>query len=298
MVNKVELRHLRYFATVAETCHFGHAAKRLSMAQPALSHAIRQLEKELGVCLLARTTRRVELTEAGKFFLDEALHTLNRLDAGIQGVRLFDGGRSGLVRVGFTAAAAFGHLPLMVQAIRKKLPGLEFEIHSDLSSQEQCDKLREETLDLGVVHPPLHHTGVELLPLCEEPLIAVFPSGHPLAEKASLDVDDLRDESFVTEVKPDPGIDDEVMKMCLNAGFSPRRKHVAPNLPTLLALVAAGLGIGLVPESARAVPMPGTACRHLRGAATVTMALAWHRSQRSQVVANVVKAFDAYLPAF
>ncbi|WP_329792562.1 LysR substrate-binding domain-containing protein [Lentzea sp. DG1S-22] len=294
MGNGVELRHLRYFAAVAETCHFGQAAKRLNMAQPALSNAIRQLEDELGVCLLVRTTRRVVLTEAGKFFLDEALHTLDRVDAGIHGARLLNEGQSGLVRIGLTCSVTFAHMPFLIQSIRRELPGLEFEVHSDLSTEEQCVRLREETLDLGVVHPPVPD-GVELIPICEEPLIVVLPLDHPLAEKESLGIADLRDESFITGVKPESGIANAVMKMCLNADFSLKKKHVVSNMPTLLALVASGLGIGVVPDGARSVPVPGVTFRPLSNAPMVPVALAWLSSKQSPVLAGVVKTFESLL---
>ncbi|WP_329792561.1 LysR substrate-binding domain-containing protein [Lentzea sp. DG1S-22] len=293
MANRVELRHLRYFAAVAETCHFGQAAEKLNMAQPALSHAIRQLEDELGVCLLARTTRRVELTEAGRFFLDEALNTLSRIDAGVSSVRLLGEGQSGLLRIALTGSVALTHMPCIVQALRKQLPGLEFEVHSDLSTEEQCVRLREETLDLGVVHPPVHCDDVELLPLRDERLVVVLPVDHPLAGRRSLRVVDLRDEAFITEVKSEAGIAKAVLQMCLKAGFNPKRKHVVSNMPTLLALVAAGLGIGVVPESARSIPLPGITVRSLEDASTVGIALAWLKSQRSPLMTNVLKVFGA-----
>ncbi|MEU7475018.1 LysR substrate-binding domain-containing protein [Lentzea sp. NPDC042327] len=296
MASRVELRHLRYFAAVAETCHFGQAAEKLNMAQPALSHAIRQLEDELGVCLLARTTRRVELTEAGRFFLDETLNTLSRIDAGVDGVRLLGEGQTGLLRIALTGSAALAHMPFLVQTIRKRLPGVEFEVHSDLSTEEQCVRLREETLDLGVVHPPVHCEDVELFPVRDERLVVVLPVDHPLAERQSLSVAALRDEAFITEVKPEAGIAKAVLQMCLKAGFSPKRKHVVSNMPTLLALVAAGLGIGVVPESARSIPLSGITVRSLEDGANVGIALAWHRSQCSPLMTNVLKAFGAHWP--
>jgi DNA-binding transcriptional LysR family regulator len=292
MANKVELRHLRYFAAVASTCHFGQAAKRLNMAQSALSHAIRKLEDELGVCLLARTTRRVELTDAGRFFLAEALCALNRIDAGIQGVRLLGEGRSGLVRIGLTGTAAFARIPQLIQSIRGKLPEVEFEVHGDLSTQEQCDRLREGTLDLGVVHPPVHREEVELRIIGHEPLILAVPSSHPLAKKQQPGVADLRDEPFITVAEVESGIANSVLRMCLNANFHPRKRHEASSMPMLLTLVAAGLGIGVVPASARLLPVAGIEFRCLGGGASVQVALAWNRSRRSQVVANLLKLLD------
>src|SRR5574340_886800 len=114
----MELRHLRYFAAVAETCHFGQAADNLHVAQPALSYAIRQLEAELDTTLFNRTTRQVSLTAAGEFLRDEAARILGGVDDAVRGVRLVAAGRSGLVRLGFTMSAAFSHLPRLARGCR------------------------------------------------------------------------------------------------------------------------------------------------------------------------------------
>lgn len=288
MKNKVELRHLRYFVAVADTCHFGRAAQRLHMAQPALSHAIRQLEDELGVCLLARTTRRVELTAAGKFFLKEALGTLSRIDSGINGVRLLGAGRSGVIRLGLAGAVAYSHMPKLVQSVKTELPGLEFEFHADLSTQRQCELLRDEVLDLGMVHLPVSQRDIGVTRIGSEQLILVTPAGHPLAGRAVVSAHDLREETFVTCSGQEPVISDSIERTCSNAGFTPRTGHEAASIPMLLALVSAGLGVGIVPESVRSVPVAGVGFCRLADAATVQVALAWSSSRRSALVSNVL----------
>ena len=128
----MELRHLRYFAAVADTCHFGQAAEQLHVAQPALSYAIRQLEDELDVTLFNRTTRQVSLTPAGEFLKAEAARILAGVDDAERGVRRIAAGRSGLLRVGLTGTAAFSHLPRIARIVRQELPGVAMEIQADM----------------------------------------------------------------------------------------------------------------------------------------------------------------------
>ncbi|MFD4640185.1 LysR substrate-binding domain-containing protein [Lentzea sp. NPDC058436] len=291
MKTKVELRHLRYFAAVAETCHFGEAAKRLKIAQSALSQAVRQLEDDLGVCLLARTTRRVELTAAGRFFLDKTQHALNRIDSTIRETRLLGTGQPGLVHIGLVDAATFSHMSPLVRSITKKMPGLEFKVHTGLSTQDQCERLKDETLDIGVVYAPLEHDDdVSVRIISSEPLVLVTASNHPLARKGSITVPDLRGEPFITCTEP--VIAHSLTRLCLEAGFTPRATHEATSPPSLLALVAAGLGIGVVPASARTVSVPGTRFHSLPRAAHVRVALAWNKAHRSPLVSSLLDVLE------
>ena len=138
----MDLRHLRYFAAVADTCHFGQAAEQLHVAQPALSYAIRQLEAELDVTLFNRTTRHVSLTPAGEFLQAEAARILAGVDDAERGVRRIAAGRTGLVRLGLTGTAAFSHLPRIARIVRQELPGVALEIQADMLTPAQCRLLR------------------------------------------------------------------------------------------------------------------------------------------------------------
>jgi len=296
MKTKVELRHLRYFAAVADTCHFGRAARLLHMAQSALSSAIRQLEDELGVSLLARTTRQVRLTPAGEFFLGEARRILQGVDLGIRGVRLIGEGHLGLVRVGFTGASTVAHLPAVLQAIKRRLPEIKVEIHNDLSTSLQCDRLRDGTLDIGILHAPLTGDGLDAKVIGSESLIVVVPAGHRLAGKSVVTMADLRDEDFVTCREVDSAVSRLVLRGCLDAGFTPRERHGASSTATVLALIAGGLGIGVVPASAAGLPMPGIICRELTGVASVRLALAWRKSQVAPMMSAVLAALDEITP--
>nr|WP_166641747.1 LysR family transcriptional regulator [Amycolatopsis sp. SID8362] len=290
------MRHLRYFATVADTCHFGRAAERLHIAQPALSHAIRQLEDELGVALLARTTRQVSVTPAGEFFLAEARHVLAAVDAGVRGVRRIGEGQLGLVRIGFTGTAAFSHLPHLARALAQRVPQVELEVRADLLTAEQCDLLRSGTLGIGVLRPPVTGDDIEFRVIEVEPLVLAVPADHRLAVEPVVAMADLRAEPLVTYTGRNSVVHEAVARSCRDAGFTPRRQHEAPGTAALLALVAGGLGIGVVPASARSLPLAGVVFRDVAGAASVELALAWHRETRSPVVSTVLAALEDVFP--
>ena len=284
----MELRHLRYFAAVAETRHFGRAAERLHMAQPALSQAIRQLEAELGTPLLVRTTRQVSLTPAGEFLQKEALRVLGSLDDSVRSVRRIAEGKRGVVRLALTGTAAFSHLPRIARIIKHQLPEVALEIRADLLTPAQCDGLRDGTLDLGVLRPPLTGEGLQSREIEVEPLVLAVPADHPLATEPVVRMSDLRTEAFVLYGNRDSAVNEAVLRSCERAGFAPRREHEALGTAVLLALVAAGLGVALVPGSVRAVPLSGVAFRDVTDAGSIPLALAWRRGESSPVVASVV----------
>ncbi|GAB3158798.1 LysR family transcriptional regulator [Amycolatopsis stemonae] len=293
----MELRHLRYLAAVAETCHFGRAAEQLHIAQPALSHTIRQLEDELGVALLARTTRQVRVTPAGEFFLAEAQRVLAAVDAGVRGVRRIGEGKLGLVRIGFTGTAAFSHLPHLARALAQRVPQVELEVRADLLTAEQCELLRTGTLGIGVLRPPVTGDDIDFRVIEAEPLILAVPADHRLAVEPVVAMTDLRAEPLVTYTGRNSVVHEAVARSCREAGFTPRQQHEAPGTAALLALVAGGLGIGVVPASARSLPLAGVVFRDLAGAATVELALAWHRETPSPLVSTVLAALEDVFPS-
>ncbi|AUH67254.1 MULTISPECIES: LysR family transcriptional regulator [Gordonia] len=280
----MELRHLRYFAAVADTCHFGRAADRLHIAQPALSYAIRQLEAELGVSLFARTTRQVTLTAAGEFLKGEVDRILVGIDAAVDGVQRVAAGRSGVVRLGLTGIAVFSHLPRIARAVRSELPHVELRIVSDLLTPDQCDRLRDGAIDLGVLRPPVVGEGIEVRTIDVEPLVLAVASDHRLAVEPVVSVDDLRSESFVMYDSRDSAVNEAAVRTCRTAGFVPHRAHDASGTPVLLALVAAGLGVALLPASVRALPLENVVVRDLPDTGTMPVALARRAGDDNPVV--------------
>src|SRR5574340_256525 len=245
----MELRHLRYFVAVAEELHFGRAAARLGTAQPPLSQQIRQLEGELGVELLARTRRRVELTEAGRVFLDEARGILQRVTQATSAARRAARGETGSLAIGVVASATYGLLPRVVRAFRERHPDVALTM-SVMSTGAQVAALRAGQLQLAVARPPFGDETLVAEPLHEEPVVAAIPSGHRLSAKRSLPLRALAGEPFVLFPRDRrPGWYDFVLGLCREAGFEPVVGQDAPELATALALVAAGDGVTLVPAS-------------------------------------------------
>lgn len=284
----VELRHLRYFVAVADTCHFGQAAEQLHVAQPALSYAIRQLEAVLDVTLFNRTTRQVSLTAAGEFFQTEAIRILAGVDDAERGVRRIARGRGGLLRLGLTGTAAFSHLPRIARIVKRELPAVALEIQADMLTPLQCDGLRSGALDLGVLRPPAVGEDLDMVTIDVESLVLAVSVDHRLAVEPVVSLADLRTEPFVAYESRDSAVNDAVLRSCRGAGFVPHRAHAAPGTAVLLALVAADLGVALVPESVRALPLAGVVFRDLVDGGTIELALAWRRNTDNPLVDTVV----------
>lgn len=288
----MELRQLRYFVAVAETKHFGRAAESLHLAQPALSQSVRQLEAELGATLLVRTTRQVDLTPAGEFFSSEARRILQSIDDSVRGVRRIAAGRLGLVRIGFTGSAAFDQLPSIARVAKEHLPGIALEIHTDLLTPAQVDQLRSGQLDLAILRPPVAGDDVVVRVVTREALVLALPASHRLTAQPALTVADVSDEDFVMYADTHSAVNEATVRSCLHAGFTPRREHEAPGTSALLALVAAGLGVAIVPAGARALRLAGVVYREVAGTVPIDLALAWPRDHPSPLVGALVEALE------
>jgi DNA-binding transcriptional LysR family regulator len=289
----VELRHLRYFVAVAETRHFGRAAARLHLAQPALSQSVRQLEAELGAPLLLRTTRQVSLTPAGEFFLEQARGVLTAVEDGARGVGRIAEGRLGLVRIAFTGTAAFSQLPRIARLVKQELPGVALEIHADLLTPAQTEGLLAGRLDLGVLRLPVGTDRLAVRTLAVEHLGLALPADHPLTTEPAVALPDLRREDFITYAEDHSAVNEALHRTCREAGFAPRVEHRAPGTAVLLALVAAGLGVSLVPESVRALPLAGVVFRDVAGTALTELGLARRADDDSPLVTRVLEVLEA-----
>ncbi len=273
----MELRHLRYFIAVAEELHFGRAAERLCIAQPPLSQQIQQLERELGFLLFHRTQRRVQLTEAGRMFLDEARQTLNNLEKAAQVGRQMARGEVGWLGVGFVGTATYDVLPAALSAFREQYPGVQLVLR-ELVSARQAQALREKRIHIGLARPALQEDDIGSEPLVREPLLAALPERHPLANAASLPLTALAPEPFVLFPRhPKPSYADFVISTCEQAGFRPGIAQEAAEMQTAISLVAAGLGVTLVPACVQRLRREGVVYRTLEAPAPMTELCAIYR---------------------
>ena len=244
----MELRHLKYFIAVAEELHFGRAAVRLHMAQPPLSQQIKALEQELGVLLLVRTTRKVELTPTGRLFLDEARLTIRQAERAVRVAIEAEQGIRGRLRVGFVTSASYSILPVVIRRFRKENPFIDLELVEQTPSQ-QLAALESRELDVGILRPPVEGC-MTLVPIVEEPLMVALPRDHRKAAQKAVDLKSLAAEAFVLFPRHHgPGIYDVIMKACHDAGFTPQVSYSPNQMQTILAYVAGGLGVSLVPQS-------------------------------------------------
>jgi DNA-binding transcriptional LysR family regulator len=246
--------------------HFGRAAQRLHLAQPPLSQQIRKLEEILGYQLFVRTSRAVQLTNAGEVFLDRARRTLRNVQEDIDEVRSIGRGDVGFLRVGFIGSSMLTRVPEVLGRYRQQFPKVQLvlqEAHSALLEQS----LLKGALDAAFLRDGDPVPDLEIEPLCFEEFIAVLPHTHPLAARKSISVGQLRKDPFVF-FSPSAGklAYERTISLCLEHGFRPNVVQEAPQWLTILRLVGAGLGVTIAPECVRQVASPNVACIKLRGA--------------------------------
>lgn len=281
----MELRHLRYFVVVAETCHFGQAAERLRMAQPPLSQQIRQLEAELGAELLTRTTRSVKLTPAGEAFLEDAQRILRSVDEAARRARQFAEGKAGTLRIGLTGTASYTQLPALARLVKEHLPDVVLDIYTEMLTPAIELALAVGELDVGVLRPPTSEASLTVRAIARENFVVALPAGHRLTSADTVTVGELRAEDFIMYPAGSRSVVNEaVMRACRAAGYHPHVAHESGKTSTQLSLVAAGLGIAVLPESVRGIALTGVQYRTVSGAEEVELALAWRRTSESPLV--------------
>jgi DNA-binding transcriptional LysR family regulator len=286
----MELRHLRYFIAVAEEGHITRAAERLGMQQPPLSQRIKAIERELDVQLFHRKARGVELTDAGRAFLDNARGVLAQLDHTFETTRRTARGEEGRISIGIVPASPFHPLvPRAIRAFREAYPLVSVRLEERLGG-ELLELLRNEQIDVAFIRTPhADQEGLVINRLLEEPMLVALPSAHALARsdgESSLLLKHLARETFILYGPPGGGLREVTMAACRAAGFSPRAVQEAPRIASTLSLVAVGLGISLVPASLRHMYVDGVVYRRLNGSVQpkAPLDLASRRSDSSAVV--------------
>lgn len=283
----MELRQLNYFIAVAEERHFGRAAKRLHMAQPPLSQQIRQLEEQLGVRLLDRTTRRVDLTAAGQELLDRGRKIVNEVETLKADVYQVGNGATGVLRLGFSGSATYGVMPKIARHVKQALPGLSMSLHGEMLTPAMEAGLRDHTLDAAMLRPPVSSPEIEYRVMAREKLVVALPSHSPLATGRPVASNELQQQLFIT-YPPESVMHRTVAELCRGAGFQPRTAQVVKETSTMLSFVAAGGGVAVVPEAARSFQLEGVVYAPLEDSPHSELAVAWRREDRSTLLRNFV----------
>ncbi len=285
-----ELRHLRYFVAVAEELHFGRAAERAGIAQPALSQQVRRLEAAVGAELFVRSTRSVALTPAGAALLPHARRSLFEAQQGMTAAGRAARGEIGHLTVGFIETAAVALVPAAVRSFQARHPNVSLTLR-ELSVDAQLAGIRARTIDLGVVRAPVKADDLEVVALSDDHLLIAAPASHPLADRESVSVGELLGESLVAlsrEVVP--GLHDQVIALFAAQGRPARIAQEATSIQAVMGLVAAGLGIAVLPSSLRKISREGIAFVELEPAMVSALEGVSRRDETSPLVPAFLRA--------
>jgi DNA-binding transcriptional LysR family regulator len=292
----MELRQLEYFMAVADELNFSRAAERLNMTQPPLSTQIRALEKEIGVELFARSTRKVMLTEAGELFRASTRRLLAQLQDNIDRARSAALGEIGQLALGFVPSATTELLPPILRAFRTEFPGVRLALH-EIRPEQQVQELRSGTLDCGCFYlplgdePPFGDAGLASVAISQEPLVVALPSDHHLAARRRLSMKAMASEPFVmVSGHRGSGLRDAILEQCRRGGMVPEVVQDAALIQTIAGLVASGVGVALLPASVRRLQQTGVVYRPLQDEPLeVRMGLIWLADSTSPIVEGFVR---------
>lgn len=257
----MDFRQFRYFVTTAEELHVARAAERLGIAQPALSQQIKALETQLGTRLFHRTKRRIELTDAGKTFLEDARNVLEQAERATRRARDIGRGEAGHIDIGTVGSAMFDRpFPLLLSTFRREHPEIRLSVH-ELPILQQINALPTHSLDIAIVRSPLPRPlpeGLEHFVLSRQRILAAIPDNHRLAKARSLALAELADDEFLQFLDPEGiGLGHDLVDFCRQSGFTPRITQHVTEVGTLLSLIAAGFGVSLVTDNLTPIQLPG-----------------------------------------
>lgn len=287
----MELRHLRYFLGVAREANFTRAAEKLGIGQPPLSLQIKQLEQELGVTLFERTPSGVLLTRAGEAFRHEAMRVLEDAESAIRAAQRAARGETGHLRLGFSGSSVFNPVvPALIRQFKRSWPDAELTLMEG-NTPQLLQALSDKRLDAAFVRPGAgDFAGLRLHRFADEPMKIVLPAGHRLAKRPVLGLEALRNEAFV--MVPGPAgatLYGAITEACRRAGFEPLLAQPAPQIPSVINLVAAGLGISIVPDALSQVRVKGVRYVAIKAPAPVArLALAVRGEDASPMVGNLL----------
>jgi len=284
----MELRHIRSFLSIAETLHFGRTAELIHISQPALSLQIRALEEEVGVRLFERNRRKTTLTAAGAAFRDDAAAALSQLEQATRRAKSAANGKLGLLRLGFVSTAGSEIVPDIVRQFRQLNPAVEFSLRNILTA-EQVHMLETGSLDIGFLRVPIgEHSALDIVVVHREPFVLVVPSSHKLAKRKRVWLREVAGQDFVMYERTYAlGFHDLMVGILRDAGIVPNVTQTAVEIPTLLSLVASGMGITIMPASVvKHYVASVVACNILDRIPMTEIGMAVRKGTRAPVVDN------------
>ncbi len=284
----MELRHLRYFAAVAEERHFGRAADALGIAQPPLSKQLQDLEAELGYSLFDRSRRPIELTAAGRTLLEHTRGLFEALEVAVRETRRAGEGHSGRLAIGYPASLAYSGLTQLLRAFRERSPDVAIEVR-ELPPADQVEALKRGDLDVGFVRSPMVEPQLASENIRTEKLVLALPADHRLAIRERIALSAVAREPFVFFPRArGPGFFDLLISVCRDSGFTPHIVQEAPQID-VLALVAAGFGLSILPESVRELRRADIVLRPIIGSPTTELRLVWRSGDPAPAVARFIE---------
>jgi len=290
----MELRHLRYFVSVAEALSFTKAAERLHTAQPSLSRQIRDLEEELGVRLLNRTKQRVTLTDEGRSFLGDAKRLLALAAETVESVRRLHTGEVRALNVGYVSNLFHDLLPRTLASLHQELPTVSVNLF-DLSCGDQFRALEEGKLDLGFVglHEPIARRGLEFRTVASYKTVVALPKDNPLTGKATVELEALAPMFFIGMSEGSyPFYREWLTKTCRRAGFTPKVLQDVDLERTMIHAVATGLGVALVPEQLKRLEHENVVFRPLNPSVGTEGCVAWKDENPSAALRRFVRILE------
>ena len=294
----MELRHLRYFVVLADELHFGRAARRLSISQPPLSVAIRQLEESVGARLFDRNSKEVRLTPAGQALQASARRLLRQAEEAALEAHYVAQGSAGRLRIGFVGAMLYRGLPQALAKFQARHPAVRVTL-AELNSGEQIAELLHDRLDFGFVHTSRMPAELRHELLLSEPFVACLPVGHRLTRRRTVAVASLRDDPFVLFSRSaSPDYHERILAICADAGFRPEVRHEVRHWLSVVSLVSQGMGVALVPSALRRAALRGAVFRPLEEAVAGSDAYCdWREGPENAVVQGFLRAVRAGVPA-
>lgn len=274
----MELKQLRYFVAVAEELHFGRAAKRLCISQPALSFDIKKFEDQLGIQLLSRTNKLVSLTNAGQVLLDEARKLLQQAGQAERLAIRSAHGLAGRLRIGFVNSMLYRGLPQAVERFEADYPSVEIVL-TEMNTSEQVQAIQRMQIDVGCAHWGNFPADIVTAPIITEPFLCCLPVDHPLATRKVIDLRALSQDAFILFPRAvSPHYHDRIIALCVEAGFSPVIRHEVRLWQTVATMVEFRMGVALVPQTLRSVGQGRVVYRPLKRNHVVSEVLSLRRA--------------------